>query len=95
MLSESAHVRGRKRRASMLDQTDFEAAFDDIVSPRQRPLWFSLMADLGVLLAGILIAYAINVLTGTPAATAAWLIPLIAGIFVTAFCLAIKYLIKF
>src|SRR4051794_7824192 len=38
-LMHSAQVHGRRRRATELDCTDFEAAYDGIVKPQPRPAW--------------------------------------------------------
>ena len=64
MLGMSATIRGRRPRANALDVTDFEAAFDDLLNPSPRPRWLEVLLDVGVLIAGGFIGYAINILTG-------------------------------
>jgi hypothetical protein len=90
MLSSAALVRGHKRRASALDVTDFEAAFDDLINPRSRPAWMDCAADIGLLLGGGFVGAGTNILTASGERAQGW-IAVLAGAFVGIFCIVIKY----
>lgn len=91
MLSAEALVRGHKRRASALDVTDYEAAFDDLLNPPTHPRWMDCAADIGLLLGGGFIGAGTNILTGSGNTGEAW-IAIVAGGFVGAFSTAVKYI---
>jgi hypothetical protein len=92
MLASAADARGKQRRATELDATDFEAAFDKLVNPRSHPVWIDVVADAGLLLAGLFCGIGSNVLTGNPPNAFGGLICIGAGLFVGLFCVVIKYI---
>lgn len=88
MLAAGALVRAHKRRASALDVTDYEAAYDDLVNPRPRPIWVEILTDIGVGLGGIIAGIGVSDLHTSGEG---WLV-LIAGIFVVGISTAFKYI---
>jgi hypothetical protein len=78
MLSSAALMRGNRRRASALDVTDFEAAFDDLVNPPARPLWLDVAAQIGMVIGGGFIGFGTSVLAGGMGRENGW-IPVISG----------------
>ncbi len=64
MLDSTALTRANRRRATAIDTTDFEAAFDDLVNPDPRPKWLDVLADVATLFGGGFLGYAINIMTG-------------------------------
>ncbi len=91
MLSSEALVRGHRRRASALDVTDFEAAFDDLVNPRQRPWWVDCVVDCGLFFGGGFVGAGTNIVTGGGSYATGGLV-IGAGVFVGGFSIAVKYL---
>ncbi len=84
MLATMALIRANRRRATAIDTTDFEAAFDDLINPDPRPKWLDVLADVATLLGGGFLGYAINVMTGDHPA-----IPLIAATLLSGLSLGI------
>jgi hypothetical protein len=86
-------MRGNRRRASALDVTDFEAAFDDLVNPPARPLWLDITAQIGMVVGGAFIGFGTSVLAGSTAQQIGWF-PLISGSLVAVASIVIQH-IKF
>lgn len=63
MLYGEALKRANRRRATFIDATDLEHAFDEVVNPILRPGWLDVIADLCNFAGGAFTGYAINILT--------------------------------
>lgn len=91
LLTLESHVRGNRRRASALDVTDFQAAYDDLVNPRPRPVWIDVMGDAGLMLGGLFGGVGTNILTSDRGRPEGW-VCVAASVFVSLFCILVKYL---
>lgn len=73
MLDSLAQVEARRRRASSVDSPDYEKAWEHLVTSTKAHRARSILLDCMGLIGGSLIAYAINVMTGSGDAAQVWL----------------------
>ena len=90
MLGTTALIRANRRRATAIDTTDYEAAFDDLVNPNPRPKWLDVLADIATLFGGGFLGYAINVMTGEKPDITKISITLLAGLLLGIGAIVIK-----
>ncbi len=92
MLDAAAQVNANRRRATAIDTTDFEAAFDDAVNPFPRPRRLDLVADLCAAVGAGFVGYSINIYTGDGRSYLPAHIAMIAGLVLSLVGVAIKQL---
>ena len=91
MLDSSAQVEAKRREATSVDAPDYQAAFRIVVAPSKKQLVRNVSLDFIGLLGGSLIAYAINIITGSGDRTTIAL-SLIGGVPLAAIAIFFKYL---
>jgi hypothetical protein len=92
MLDSAALMRANRRRATAIDQVDFEAAFDDVVHPVSKLKRLALIGDVcGIFGAGF-IGYSINIYTGAGSIYQIGHIAILAGMVLSVAGACLKYL---
>ena len=92
MIDAAALMRAERRRATAIDQVDYEAAFDDIVNPVPRPKRLDLIGDVcGIFGAGF-IGYSINIYTGPGPSYRDGHIAILSGAILSVAGICLKYL---
>jgi hypothetical protein len=91
MLDAAALMRANRRRATAIDRVDFEAAFDDLISPALRLKRLALIGDIcGIFGAGF-IGYSINIYTGTGSVQQMGHLAILAGLILSVVGACLKY----
>lgn len=92
MVDAAALMRANRRRATIIDQRDFEAAFDDVVNPVPRPKRLALIGDVcGIFGAGF-VGYSINIYTGSGSAHQVGHVAILAGVVLSVAGACLKYI---
>ena len=91
MVNAAALTEADRRRATAIDATDYEAAFDRIAGPAKREHAVAIVADVAGAIGTGLIGYAINVYTGAPSDKIHGHLAIIGGIALLATGIVLKY----
>jgi hypothetical protein len=91
LLQAAAEQNARRRGSNCLDNTDFKAAYKQLINPRQRPLFLDILAEVGLVIAGGLLGYSLPVVSQSAERGSGWII-LAAGIFLGFLCAIIKHI---
>jgi hypothetical protein len=91
MVVAAALTEANRRSATPIDTPDFQAGYDRVVNPSRRRITLEIITDFAVAFGGALIGYAGNVSYDGPADRSAGHIALLAGTFLLATGIFLKY----
>ena len=94
MVNAVALTEANRRRATAIDATDYEKAFDLIAGPAKRENAVAIVADVATAAGTGLIGYAINVYTGSAPERTHGHLAMIGGILLLVLGIVLKYVMQ-
>jgi hypothetical protein len=92
MIDSAALMKAKRRRATAIDQVDYQAAYDDLVNPVPRPKRLALIGDVcGIFGAGF-IGYPTNIYMGPSSAHQVGHVAILAGAILSVAGACLKYI---